>query len=283
MARLRPAPEVSAKTNRAARLELGARAARTARLARLFGQHPRAIELEREAEELKRRFNEAFWCAEIGSYALALDGRKQQCRVRTSNAGHALFTGIADEAYAHVLGDTLLSQNLFNGWGIRTVASNEARYNPMSYHNGSVWPHDNSLIAAGLSRYGFAGKALRILSGLFDASAVMDLHRLPELFCGFARIGGHAPTLYPVACSPQAWASGSVFLLLQSCLGLSFSPEKPQLRFQHPVLPDYLQWLEIRNLRVAGGALDLKLTRYALDVGINIIRKDDNVEIAVFV
>jgi glycogen debranching enzyme len=253
-----------------------------ARLAYVMGKPARAIELERSAAELKTRFNEKFWCPAIRSYAIALDGDKRQCAVRNSNAGHALYTGIASDEYAYPLAETLLADNSFNGWGIRTIAASERRYNPMSYHNGSVWPHDNALIAAGLSRYGFPSMATRIMSGLFEASVIMDLHRLPELFCGFPRMSGHAPTLYPVACSPQAWSAGSVFMLLQACLGLSFSPEKPQLRFQHPTLPEYLDWLEIRDLHVGSASVDLKLMRYSLDVGIDVTRKQGDVEIAVF-
>jgi glycogen debranching enzyme len=254
-----------------------------ARLARRFGREAYAVRLDHDAAALKHRFNEAFWCAPMGSYAIALDGEKRPCRVRSSNAGHALFGGIAHEEYARIVADTLLSEDSFNGWGVRTIAAKQTRYNPMSYHNGSVWPHDNAMIAAGLARYGYTDKALLIFSGLLDASTVMDLHRLPELFCGFPRAGGYAPTLYPVACSPQAWAAGSVFMLLRACLGMSFSPEKPQLRFRYPRLPDYLQWLEIRNLVVGDGAVSLRLTRHAKDVGINVEDKRGDVEISVSV
>ncbi|HKQ30542.1 MAG TPA: amylo-alpha-1,6-glucosidase [Burkholderiales bacterium] len=254
-----------------------------ARLAHRFGDDARAAELERQAETLKRRFNETFWCPPIGSYAIALDGDKRPCRVRSSNAGHALYGGIAHEEYARVVADTLLSEDSFNGWGVRTIATRQARYNPMSYHNGSVWPHDNAMIAAGLARYGYTDKALLIFNGLLDASTVLDLHRLPELFCGFPRTGGHTPTLYPVACSPQAWAAGSVFMLLQACLGMSFLPEKPQLGFRHPRLPDCVQWLEIRNLPLGDGAVSLRLARHAKDVGINVLDKKGDVEISVSV
>src|SRR5207253_3892361 len=145
----------------------------------------------------------------------------QPCRVRTSNAGHCLFAGVATPEHARRVAATLTDETSFSGWGIRTVASSEARYNPMSYHNGSVWPHDNALIAAGFARYGFKESAGMLLAGLLDASLFFDLHRLPELFCGFPRRAGESPTLYPVACAPQAWAAGAVFLLLEACLGLS--------------------------------------------------------------
>src|SRR6202012_5031454 len=159
------------------------------------------------ADALRPRFNEAFWCEEIGSYAIALDGKKQQCRVRTSNAGHALYCGLATEVLAPRLPQTLLDAHSHCGWGLRTVAAGEARYNPMSYHNGSVWPHDNSIVGLGLSRYGFREEVTRIVDGLFAASIYIDLRRLPELFCGFPRRSDAGPTAYPLACAPQAWSA----------------------------------------------------------------------------
>jgi glycogen debranching enzyme len=252
-------------------------------LARLVGAHARAQALEAEARALKERFNRAFWSEELGTFVLALDGEKRPCAVAASNAAHALFTGIAHEDYARRTADLLLSPDFYNGWGVRTLAAKERRYNPMSYHNGSVWPHDNGIAAMGLARYGFKEHALTLLRGLFDASIVLDLHRLPELFCGFERLPGQGPTLYPVACSPQAWASGAVFHSLQACLGLEFGAEKPQLRFSHPRLPDYLQWIEIRNLRLRDGAVDLLVRRELRDVAVNVLRKEGDVEVAVVV
>ncbi|MFQ5755986.1 MAG: glycogen debranching N-terminal domain-containing protein [Acidiferrobacterales bacterium] len=252
-----------------------------ARLARLFGENRTADALETSAEALKINFNNVFWCPEISTYAIALDGRKQPCQVRTSNAGHALFTGIASDEYAKRTAKTLLNEDSFSGWGVRTVSAQERRYNPMSYHNGSVWPHDNAMIAHGLARYGFKEASVEILRGLFDASIFLDLHRLPELFCGFARRSDQGPTLYPVACLPQAWTSTTVFFLLQACLGLSFSREKPQVRFTHPVLPQFLEWIEIKNLRVDSGSVDLILRRHPQDVSINILRSDGDIEVVV--
>ncbi len=254
-----------------------------AELAGVFGEVERARSLHAQAEDLRRRFNEAFWCEDLSTFVLALDGDKRPCKVVASNAGHALFTGIAAEEYARRTGETLLADPAFNGWGVRTVAEGAPRYNPMSYHNGSVWPHDNALIAAGLARYGYADQALRILTGLFDASIMVDLHRLPELFCGFTRQPGQGPTRYPVACEPQAWAAGAVFHLLQACLGLRFSPHKPQITFHYPRLPAWLDRVEIRNLRVGGGTLDLALRRHPLDVGINVLRKEGDIDVAVIV
>ncbi|MBI3898036.1 MAG: amylo-alpha-1,6-glucosidase [Gammaproteobacteria bacterium] len=254
-----------------------------ARLARLLDDATRADGLDREAQTLKENFNRVFWIDDLGTYALALDADKRPCRVASSNVGHTLFTGIADEAYARRTADLLLSPLFFSGWGMRTLARTERRYNPMSYHNGSIWPHDNGIVAMGLARYGYHEHVLKLVMGLFDASIAFELHRLPELFCGFDRLPGQGPTLYPVACIPQAWASGAVFHLLQACLGLSFSAEKPQLRFAHPLLPDYLHWLEIKNLRFGGAVLDLMIRRHPHDVGINVMRKEGDIEVAVVV
>ncbi len=252
-------------------------------LAGRLGRQETARRLRRQAATLQQRFTEAFWSEELNTYVLALDGNKRPCQVRTSNAGHALFTGIARPEHAARCARTLLGPASFSGWGIRTLAEDEARYNPMSYHNGSVWPHDNALIAMGLARYRLTDHLLRLTTGLFNASIFMDLNRLPELFCGFSRQPGQGPTLYPVACAPQAWAAGTVFMVLQACLGLTFSPEKPQISFIHPVLPDYLDFVRITNLRVAGGRVDLSLRRHPHDVGIAVTRKEGDVEVAVVV
>jgi glycogen debranching enzyme len=252
-----------------------------AELASLLGYTARAEELRRQAQALQERFEEAFWCEELGTYALALDGHKRPCRVRSSNAGHALFTGIATPAHAQRVAETLLTDDAFSGWGIRTIAVSERRYNPMSYHNGSVWPHDNALITAGLARYGFKEAVLKVLTGLFDASIFTDLHRLPELFCGFTRRPGEGPIPYPVACAPQAWASASVFFLLQACLGLSFKPHAPQLHFNFPLLPASLHEVWITNLKVGNASVDLALQRHPQDVGINVVRREGEVEIVV--
>ncbi|HEV7617866.1 MAG TPA: amylo-alpha-1,6-glucosidase [Burkholderiaceae bacterium] len=255
-----------------------------AKLARLLGEPAEfAQELEDAAEHLKIRFNEDFWCEDIGTYALALDGRKKQCEVRSSNAGHALWSGIATQERAERVADQLLSEDFFCGWGVRTIPAKEARYNPMAYHNGSVWPHDNALIADGMARYGLTGKAMAVFSGLSDASLFIDQHRMPELFCGFEKRPDEGPTLYPVACSPQAWAAATVFYLLQASLGLSFGPDpgKPQIRFRHPQLPSFLETVEIRNLSISGTSVDLLLQRYPNNVGINVVRKHGNVEVVV--
>lgn len=254
-----------------------------AELADVLGRQGHAQLWRASADRLKQRFNEAFWMEDLNTYALALDGEKRPCRVCTSNAGHALFSGIADPDCARRLTDTLLAKESFNGWGIRTVAEHERRYNPMSYHNGSVWPHDNGIIAFGMARYGFKREALSVLTGFFDAANFLDLHRLPELFCGFTRLPGQGPTLYPVACSPQAWASGAVFQMVQACLGLNFSAEKPQIRFYHPQLPEYIDWMRIEGFRFGDGSVDLVLRRHHNDVGINVERKEGDIDVAIVV
>src|SRR5262249_13941408 len=202
---------------------------RAAMLAEMLGFAARAAELRRQADGLRSAFEERFWCDEESTYALALDGRKRPCRVRSSNAGHCLFGGIADVARAARVAEQLVAPELFSGWGVRTLSSVETRYNPMSYHNGSVWPHDNGIVGAGFSRYEFDDLIAAPFGALFDASTSMDGHRLPELFCGFHRRPGEGPTLYPVACSPQAWSSGVGFPLLQASLRLSIDVAQPRL------------------------------------------------------
>jgi glycogen debranching enzyme len=250
-----------------------------AHLASLLGNQPRSATLEAQASALRSQFAGAFWCQEIATYAMALDGRKQPCAIRTSNPGHCLFTGIANADHAYQVAHSLLSRDFFSGWGIRTVASGESRYNPLSYHNGSVWPHDNALIAAGLARYGFKNMAGEILSALLAVSRYVDLYRLPELFCGIERRAREGPTLYPVACAPQAWAAGAVFLLLQSCLGLSLNPGRKQIRLDGPYLPEAIPELWIRDLRVGDACVDLFLERRADLVRLQILDKRGEVEV----
>jgi glycogen debranching enzyme len=236
--------------------------------------------LLREARDLCKRFNESFWNDELKTFVIALDGKKQQCEVRTSNAGHALFTRIAKPAYAGILSHTLMEGSSYSGWGIRTVAAHEARYNPMSYHNGSVWPHDNALIGAGLANYGQQHIAARILSGLFEAGRHVDLNRLPELFCGFhRRSDGTGPTLYPVACAPQAWASGAPYLLLAASLGLEIRAAERAVQFDAPHLPSFVDELRIEGLAVNDAVVDLMVTRREKGFTVDVVRKQGTVEV----
>jgi glycogen debranching enzyme len=250
-----------------------------AEVACALGDAKRSETLRCQAEALKQRFEHSFWCEDIGTYALALDGAKKQCRVRASNAGHCLFAGISSTERAGIVARTLLADDSFSGWGIRTLSSREIRYNAMSYHNGSVWPHDNAIIASGLARYGRKNAAARILSGLLDASIFLDLHRLPELFCGFERRSGEGPTLYPVACAPQSWASGAVFMLLQACLGLEVRASPPRLVFRRATLPDCLPRVRIEKLPVGDGSVSVALEKAGKSVGVTALNKPANVDI----
>jgi len=251
-----------------------------AAVAARFGHRTLASKLSSEAEALRDQFERAFWCPDVGTYALALDGAKRPCRVRSSNAGHALFTGIADPQRARRTADTLMSRGSFSGWGIRTIAQGEARYNPMSYHNGSVWPHDNALIGLGFARYGFKAEAARVFEGLFNAATHQESRRLPELFCGFMRRPNGAPTAYPVACSPQAWSAAASFGLLAACLGLELAHERNQIRFRDPVMPNFLNEVVIRNLRLGGSRIDVRLHRYGQDVTVNVLSREGTLRLA---
>ena len=250
-----------------------------ARLAEARGDRTQAAEWRRRAADLQSRFEDAFWCEDLGLYALALDARKRPCRVPTSNPGHCLFSGIADPARARTVADSLFSPAAFSGWGVRTVAAGAARYNPMSYHDGSVWPHDNAILASGLSRQGLTFEASRICGALFDLSRAVDQHRLPELICGFHRRTSESPTLYPVACAPQAWAAGAVYLLIQACLGLTVDAVAGRVTFARAVLPDEIDWLRITKLTVGAGSVDVVLTRNPGDVGMTVVRRDGHVEV----
>jgi len=235
--------------------------------------------LRRDAQTLRTRFNEAFWCEEIDMYASALDQEKRQCKVRSSNAGQCIFTGIADAEHVRRMTHILSSDAFFSGWGIRTVATSEARYNPMSYHNGSVWAHDNALIAYGLSGCEDKDLSCNILARFFDASKYVALRRLPELFCGFARRPGTGPALHPQACAPQAWAAGAVFLMLQSCLGLSVQAADSTIRLTYPRLPESIRNVTIRNLCIGPNSIDLELTRNRDSVSVNILRRTGNIQV----
>jgi glycogen debranching enzyme len=201
--------------------------------------------------------------------------------VRTSNAGQTLFTGIASAGRARLVAEGLLGPRFFSGWGIRTVARGEARYNPMSYHNGSIWPHDNALIALGFARYGLNRAVSQVAKGLFECATYMDLRRLPELFCGFQRERRRGPTLYPVACAPQAWASATPFSLIQAALGLEFEPEKGEIRLRNPCLPAFLDEIVIRNLRLGNTVSDLKVRRYGTQVSVEPLRTHGDVQVSV--
>jgi len=253
-----------------------------ARIAARIGQPDLANKLSSQAERIQEKFERQFWDEELNCYVLALDGQKQPCRVRTSNAGHCLYCGIVSPTRARKLAKTLLGEGLFCGWGIRTLDSREIRYNPMSYHNGSIWPHDNALVARGLARYGFKREALSILSGMFEASTFMDLSRLPELFCGFHRRSPtEGPTLYPVACSPQAWAAGAVNLMLEASLGIEIRLKEKAVQLNSPFLPDSLDLIRVENLPVGDAGIDFVVRNNMGKVTVELIQTKGNIAVTV--
>lgn len=252
-----------------------------ARIARSLGEMPRAIALVEAAQALQARFNSAFWCSDIESFALALDGEKQPCRVRSSNPGHCLFTGIAHAERGRQIIAGFGDEQMFSGWGVRTVAESELRFNPMSYHNGAIWPHDNSLLAAGASRYDDKSFALRILNAQFEAAKHFDLLRLPELFCGFRRRGRELPLQSPVACSPQSVAAGSAFLLLQSVLGIAIDALDRQIVLAHPVMPEGFDEIRVRNLAVNEASVDFTVRRHGGSVSASVERREGKLDLVI--
>ena len=248
-------------------------------IAREMGNAEQAAELEAGAERLRLAFEARFWSERLQSYVLALDGAGRPCEVRASNAGHALLTGIASPERAALVAAGLMSASCFTGWGIRTLAAGEARYNPMSYHNGSVWPHDNALIALGFARYGLIGEAVRLFEGLYAACCTMNMRRLPELFCGFGRRLGQLPTPYPVACSPQAWAAATLPALVRACLGLSFQPATKTVRLDRPMMPHFLNELTLRNLLLNDAMVSLTIRRSHEQVSVETIDRRGDIQV----
>jgi glycogen debranching enzyme len=232
-----------------------------AEVAQLLGHNTLAQQWRNRAETLRAAFDESFWCEELGTYALALDRDKRPCKVAASNAAHCLYTGIALESRAKSITDHLLSPRMFSGWGIRTLSTEEVRYNPLAYHNGSVWPHDTAIAAAGMARYGFQHQSATIFTALLDVASATPNRRLPELFCGFPRSGFEAPVPYPMACSPQAWAAGASLMALQACLRLEVNALKKEIRCVSPVLPPGVHELTIRGLWVGSQRTDLTFAR----------------------
>jgi glycogen debranching enzyme len=236
-----------------------------AELAARRGEVETAEHWRGRAEALREIVERRFWMADTGLYGIALDGNGELCRVRASNAGHLLFTGLAAPERAVRVAEQLASPAFNSGWGIRTLAKGEARFNPMSYHNGSVWPHDTALCAAGMARYGDREQVLTVLNQLFEAAVQFGM-RLPELFCGFPRSPGEAPIPYPVACLPQAWAAGSVFMLLQACLGLTIDGWRGEVLVDRPALPIGVERLRVRQLPVGRNRIDLTFQRVGDEV-----------------
>ncbi len=250
-----------------------------AAIARRIGLDAQAAALDARAEHLRQAFEARFWCERLGTYALALDGDGRQCQVRSSNAGHLLMTGIAAPDRACRVARGLLDARMFSGWGIRTLAVDEARYNPMSYHNGSIWPHDNALIALGLARLGLRAETARLFEGMEASADAMDLKRLPELFCGFPRRPGQGPTSYPVACAPQAWAAATLPAFVQASLGLSFDPGARAVRFDRPDLPAFLDSLTLHDLPLGDARVSVQISRTPGEVSVGVIGRRGDIHV----
>ena len=231
---------------------------------RALGRPGRAASLETEAAKLREAFNEVFWMPEEDTFALALDGSKHQVRSVTSNPGHCLYCGIVDGDRAQIVAHRLLNREMFSGWGIRTLSSRSPSYNPMSYHNGSVWPHDNAIIAAGFKRCGLTQEAQTVATALFEAALESPSSRLPELFCGFDREEGRSYVRYPVACSPQAWAAAAPFMTLQALLGISADAPAGLLAVHEPMLSDAMKGFRLHDMRVGDSRVSLDFTNAGL-------------------
>jgi len=252
-----------------------------ARLARRRGDLEMASRQEAAAESLRLRFEERFWLEEAGTYSVGLDGDGQAVDSVTSNAGHALWSGISSPARSAQVAASLLGPDLFSGWGIRTLSSRMAGYNPISYHIGSVWPHDNAICAAGLWRYGHREEAARVAGALLEATQFFRDARLPELFCGFDRAASPYPVPYPVACSPQAWASGSIFQLLGAMLGLAPDAARHELQLVSPALPRWLPEVRLENLVVGDAVVDLLVRRTDGSTGVEVLRRSGTLDVVV--
>jgi glycogen debranching enzyme len=254
---------------------------RIARLARLRGDEDLAGRLERDAATLRERFEAAFWSEEQAFYAMALDREKRPMDSIASNPGHCLWSGIVSPERAGRVVDRLMAPDMFSGWGIRTYAAGQPGYNPIGYHAGTVWPHDVSLIAAGFKRYGYHEEANRLVERIFEAAQHFADFRLPELFCGFDRDTSPIPVPYPVACSPQAWAAGSVFLFLETMLGLKPHADRGELELERPALPDWLQKVTVANLRVGDASLDLLFHRWRGGTSAEVLRKTRDLDVTI--
>jgi glycogen debranching enzyme len=246
---------------------------------RRAGDERTASDLERKSDALRGRFNRDYWIDEIGTYALARERHGKPLKVVSSNPGHALWAGIADEDKAKRTANRLLEPDMYSGWGVRTLSMREVRYNPVGYHLGTVWPHDNAIFAHGLRKYGLTEQARRVFRGILEAATYFPDFRLPEVFAGFARNEYGVPVRYPVACHPQAWAAGSIPYLLVSCLGLEPNAPDRKLRVNRPFLPDYTTTVTVEGLRVADAGVDLRFTGAADDVEVEVINVDGDLRV----
>ncbi|HVL53453.1 MAG TPA: glycogen debranching N-terminal domain-containing protein [Vitreimonas sp.] len=250
-------------------------------LAAARGEADLAARLESEADELRERFEAAFWVEDQGYYAIALDGEKRPADAIASNAGQVLWSGIASPGRARLVADRLLSPELNSGWGIRTYGAGQPGYNPIGYHTGTVWPHDTALIGAGLKRYGLHDEANRLVGNVFEAAQRFPDFRLPELFCGFDRATSPLPVPYPVACSPQAWAAGAPFLFLQTMLGLTPHAARHELELHQPHLPDWVGRVTMKNLRLGPAAVDVLFHRWRGTTSAEVLRKAGDISVTI--
>lgn len=248
-------------------------------------KYPRVPIVDRwleEAKNLKTRFNRDFWIEDLDYCALALDGQGQPVDSISSNPGHCLHLGILSREKARSVAERLQALDMFSGWGIRTLSSKSPAYNPIGYHTGSVWPHDNALTAMGLRSLGRVEQALEVAQGLFDMTLLQPYERPPELFCGYERNSqSDRPVQYAVACSPQAWATGSIFQLLQMMLNLVPDAPNNQLRIIDPALPESINKLSLNNLRIGATLLDLEFERSGSSTACRVMKKRGNLRVII--
>jgi glycogen debranching enzyme len=254
-----------------------------AELAGYMGANNLKMKLIKEAAEFKKKFHNDFWIEDLQFYAMGLDKDGNKMQVVSSNPGHCLETGLLDYNYANIIAERFFSANMFSGWGIRTLSTEINSYNPMSYHNGTIWPHDNSIIAYGLAKIGKPDLSNKIITSLFEAARLMRYKRLPELFCGFSRINNRQdpPVSYPVACRPQAWSAASVFLLIQSMLNIVPDAQNKELKIIEPQLPEWLDFLQIKNLQIGDAFLDLEFRKAQKNLGVVILEKRGTVDVLI--
>lgn len=211
-------------------------------------------------------------------FAFGLDYQKKQISSITSNPGHCLYSGIISQDKSEAVVKKLLSDEMFNGWGIRTMGKNELGYSPMSYHNGSVWPYDNSIIINGLTRYNYCREAIKVIDGLIKAAQYFVYNRLPELFCGFSQKEAQRPIEYPVACNPQAWASGSIYLIVQSLLGIDADAINNRI-YLKPILPEGINKVEVKNLKIGDNGADFMLIKKGNRINLNEVKAERNMKL----
>ena len=247
----------------------------------MLGLGERAVALRERARRLRDRFEADFWLPDQAYYAMALDGEGRPCRVISSNPGHLLWTRLISDSRANIVARRLMADDMFTGWGVRTLAGGERLYNPMSYHNGSVWPHDTAIAGVGMRRYGLGDPFLTLSTGLFEAVLQFENMRMPELFCGFARVDGYGPTQYPVACAPQAWAAGVVFMLISAMLGLQPDAPENQLTLNRPLLPPWLSWIELRGLTLRSSRISLRASQGHDGAAIEMLSRAGDAELVV--